>query len=153
MRALIVLSLILTAACAKKNVEDMPVATSAEFKAPAECTSTGTGAHQFLAWGTESATTYSCNEIPQMDCTLAVGDSGHIELFCQNQAGQTPTMPAACGIYTAGLSHGLHEWLDQTLSLAHAYDCGVWQSAVRCFFFAEDSGAHYEMRCLDNELP
>lgn len=149
MRAIIVLIALALTACGSNSDGDSG-STSSGLAIPQECSLTATGAHTFLEWGSLNASTYSCATLPKMDCELAVStDKVRTEILCENQAGQVPTVPTGCTLYAAGVSNGLHEWFDHTLSLAHAYDCGVWQNAARCFYFSEDSGTRYELRCLD----
>lgn len=106
-------------------------------QAPQECTYLATGAYSFQEWQEGNiADTYSCPSFPNMTCTLAIDNvHGRAEMMC---SGTTATPPAYCSQWP---------WAPTT----NVYDCHVWHSALRCFFF--DNGGSQTVKCLDNDLP
>jgi hypothetical protein len=100
MRTLIVCTLLLLGACAKKSEEQNISAQSVPTR-PVTCVFLTTlASHAFRAWPAESADQYHCvlPEAPKMDCYYFEGENAS-EIQCY---GKTQTLPTGCAYAFTG---------------------------------------------------
>jgi len=98
---------------------------------PPECTFTQSAAHTFLVWGTQTADEYACSSFGALACNLYVSDE-HTEMICQSTAQASASVPSGCTVHAIG---GSHEFQSGAISSVDVYNCGAWNTALRCFYF------------------